>query len=281
MKVLRKKRFIYNYLIVIAVVAPTFFSLGIYYAKQHDRPLAAKSSHLNQPKEINPTTPVFIPKQTNVNLIQFFEAEKKKAEAPPNCAVVACIALTFDDGPDPAVTPPLLDVLHDHKIKATFFLVGNKIADNVPLLQRIARAGHELGNHTWDHHDLRKMTPQQVQQEVNQTQDAVSTAGLPPPTIFRPPYEFLNNSIRSQIQMPIILWNIDPKDWHETDPSAIADIVRSQAKPGAIVVMHDTKLATVVAVKQIITDLSSSYKFVTVSELLNLSTNARGEFYGR
>ncbi|HEU4610014.1 MAG TPA: polysaccharide deacetylase family protein, partial [Chitinophagaceae bacterium] len=123
-----------------------------------------------------------------------FEAkEARKPLPPPNCAIEACLALTFDDGPDPATTPKILSALNKYRAKATFFVIGNKVAPNASLLQQIQLSGNEIGNHSWNHANFKKLTAQQMVDQVNQTQSALISIGVTPPKFFRPPYEAMNS----------------------------------------------------------------------------------------
>ncbi len=198
----------------------------------------------------------------------------------PNCAVDACVALTFDDGPNPDSTPIILDALKQNGAKATFFEVGRLIVGQENYLRRMQAEDDEIGNHTWAHPHLTKLTPEQVDQQIQQTQQAITAIGLPAPTLFRPPYEDINPQLLSQIHLAVILWNVDPKDWAQKDSDSVARIVEQQIKPGAIIVMHDKKV-TAGAVDKILKDLRGKYRFVTVSTLLNLTPNAQGVYIGR
>jgi len=200
---------------------------------------------------------------------------------PVDCSLAPCLALTFDDGPNPATTPIILDALTKEQVKATFFVIGNKIAGNIEIVRRIYLSGNEIGNHSWSHPDFTKLTAQQIHEQIDQTQTAIASLGIPAPKLFRPPYEARNQKVEASITLPIILWDVDPKDWHETDPNKIAAIVEAEVKPGAIIVMHDAKPATAAAVGMILKDLKQHYALVTVSELLNLPLNAQGEFFSR
>lgn len=199
-----------------------------------------------------------------------------------NCRQVTCLALTFDDGPNPITTPQVLSDLEQVHIRATFFLVGSRIAGNEGLLQRMHADGDEIGNHSWSHPDMTKLPADQVQSQIRLTQQAVMTAGVPPPTVFRPPYGFVNHSIESNVHLSILLWNEDPKDWAASTPQQVVQAVEASARPGGIVDMHDIYHVTADALPQILTDLTNrGYHFVTVDQLLNLSPASRGIYYGR
>ena len=198
----------------------------------------------------------------------------------PDCAVAACVALTFDDGPNADSTPIILDALKKERVKATFFVIGLKVAANSELMHRMQKEGNEIGNHTWAHPNLLKISRAQIEQQISQTQATITSLGLPAPKLFRPPYEAFTKPMLAYIHMPVILWNIDPKDWKEKDPKHVADAVVSQARSGGLIVMHD-KPTTAAAVEKIIQDLKPRFKLVTVSELLNLAPDAQGIFIGR
>lgn len=197
-----------------------------------------------------------------------------------DCTDIPCVALSFDDGPDPASTPIILEALKQEDVKATFFVIGNRVINNGALVQRIAREGHDVGNHSWSHPDFTKLTSPQMAQQITDTQTAVTNLGVPAPFMFRPPYGAVNEAVRQQIPLAIVRWNVDPKDWAQTDPNVIAQTVEAQAKPGAIILMHD-KPATAQAVDKIIVDLKTKYHLVPVSQLMHLGPGVRGEFIGR
>jgi peptidoglycan/xylan/chitin deacetylase (PgdA/CDA1 family) len=199
-----------------------------------------------------------------------------------DCARVSCLALTFDDGPSAKYTSQVLDILERHQAHATFFLVGQEVAGNEALLRRMYDGGHEIGNHTWNHRKINELTPQQLQDDVARTQQAIVAAGVPAPRLFRPPYGLFNATIRSHVSLTIISWNIDPEDWKARKSEKITEHVLAHARPGAIVVMHDTERLTAQALEPLLTALKDrQYHLVTVSDLLDLSPGQPGIFYGR
>lgn len=198
-----------------------------------------------------------------------------------NCAVESCIALTFDDGPDSVTTSQILNILSSYHAHATFFVLGNKIGANIDLLQRMHANRHEVGNHSWGHPDFTKLSVIQIKEQIDETQKAVVTAGLPAPRYFRPPYESRNHQVIQVVNMPFILWNVDPEDWRSKSADKIVDRTVGTIKPGSIVVLHDTKALTVQALPIILEKLKGQYHFVTVSELLNSPASAQVEYFGR
>jgi peptidoglycan/xylan/chitin deacetylase (PgdA/CDA1 family) len=141
--------------------------------------------------------------------------------------------------------------------------------------------GHEVGNHTWGHPDLTRLSPSEIHAQLEMTQAAVVAAGLPAPTLLRPPYGVVNDMVRSHVGLTIVRWNVDPGDWRSSDPSKIqADIV-AQAKPGGVMLLHDRRPSTADAIGPAIQSLKPRYQFVTVSELFGLTPGDQGQFFGR
>jgi len=198
----------------------------------------------------------------------------------PDCQKEVCVALTFDDGPNPDSSNKIMDALENNFAHATFFEIGNKVAGNSAILQRMQQDGDDIGNHSWSHPSFLKLTSDQITQQVDRTQQAIAEAGVPLPHLFRPPYGDFLLAMQKDIKLAVILWNVDPKDWAYTDPAKIAKSVEKQIKPGAIIVMHD-KPATAAAMDKILKDLKPRYRFVTVTELLNLQPTTKGVYIGR
>jgi len=175
----------------------------------------------------------------------------------------------------------VLDMLDAHGAKATFFVVGQEVPGNEPLLRRMHADGHEIGNHTWSHRKINELSPQELQDDVARTQQAITAAGVPAPRLFRPPYGLFNPMIRSHVQMTVVSWNVDPEDWRARKPERIIEHVLAHAKPGAIIVMHDSQQMTADALDPILATLKQQYRLVTVSDLLDLPPGQPGIFYGR
>lgn len=199
-----------------------------------------------------------------------------------NCEATKCLALTFDDGPDASLTPHILDTLKRHNAKATFFVLGSHVGGNEALLQRIHQEGHEIGNHSWSHPYFTRISPDQVRSEVLGTQAAITKAGVPAPHIFRPPYGDMNDIVVSQIPMSVVRWNIDPEDWHPKRQQQLVEHMAVHARPGAVVVMHDTEVTTAERLDLLLTQLESQqFTLVTVSTMLGLSPGQQGVYFAR
>jgi peptidoglycan-N-acetylglucosamine deacetylase len=186
------------------------------------------------------------------------------------------IAMTFDDGPSAENTPRLLEMLKQRDIKATFFLIGQNVASNPDLVRRILAEGHEIGNHSWTHPQLSKLSDQKVTAEITKTQDAIKEASGFTPTLLRPPYGAITPRqrewIENQFGLSIILWSVDPFDWKRPGASVITQRILSQARPGAIILSHDIHKQTVDAMPATLDGLMrKGFKFVTVSQLIALN----------
>jgi len=186
------------------------------------------------------------------------------------------IAMTFDDGPSSANTPRLLEILKQRNIKATFFLIGQNAASNPEIVRRILADGHEVGNHSWTHPQLSKLSDDRVTTEINKTQDAIKEASGFTPTLLRPPYGAITARqrewIESQFGLSIILWSVDPFDWKRPGASVITQRILSQVRPGAIILSHDIHKQTVDAMPATLDGLiARGYKFVTVTQLIAMN----------
>ena len=186
------------------------------------------------------------------------------------------IALTFDDGPHPVRTPEILDILDKYGIKATFFLIGQNIEYYPEIITREIQSGHEIGNHTYSHARLDKMTCTEIENEINKFESALSKYYDYCPSLIRPPCGYFGNSFKSTIEdlnYKIILWSIDTRDWSHTPADKIIDDILSKAKSGDIILMHDYITGTSptpTVLEAIIPKLiNEGYEFVTVSELLS------------
>lgn len=184
-----------------------------------------------------------------------------------DCTIQKCIALTFDDGPSDG-TPRLLDLLKSKNVKATFFMLGLQIEKFPAILNRVLAEGHEIGNHTYHHKNLKNLTPNEIATEINATQNLIYSLTNYQPHIVRPPMGEFKTDDPTLAQYPIILWSADPWDWKHRNPSIIDQETMPQIKPGSILLLHDIYPTSIDATPTIIDKLSQQgYVFVTVSEL--------------
>ena len=159
------------------------------------------------------------------------------------------IALTFDDGPHGTLTPLLLDVLKERNAKATFFVMGVKVAKHKAVLERAHAEGHEIANHVWDHPVLTKITRNDVIDQLSRTNEAIkNTLGIIP-KIMRPPYGNTNVKLNEFIQKTgnatVVMWSLDTLDWLRPDPKKIVNFTVRKAKIGDIILCHDIHPSTI------------------------------------
>ena len=199
-----------------------------------------------------------------------------------SCSVVKCVALTFDDGPSP-FDDRLLQILKDNDAKATFFLIGNKVAANPAGAKRIADAGMEIGSHTWEHPNMATLPMEDIAAQFSKASDAITAATGRAPTLYRPAGGLSTDAVRqtaASFGLAEILWDVIPFDWaNDSNTAATRQLLMSQIKPGSVVLFHDTYSSTVDLVYQFIPVLKANgYRMVTVSELLGSRTP--GSSYG-
>jgi peptidoglycan/xylan/chitin deacetylase (PgdA/CDA1 family) len=201
---------------------------------------------------------------------------------PPNCRQVACIALTFDDGPNQATTSQILDILDQQNVSATFFIVGKHVPGNEALLRRMQAQGDEIGNHSWSHSNFTKLTPDQIRHEVSDTQNIITAAGVPVPRLFRPPYGAVNDTVRNNVPLRIAMWNEDSRDWDSHNVAKVQEALITSARPGGVIDAHDIYQSTADALGPTITELKArQFTFVTMSQLMNNDDPGSGhDFYG-
>ncbi|MGN9845725.1 polysaccharide deacetylase family protein [Nonomuraea sp. H19] len=224
-----------------------------------------------------------------------------------DCAKTKCVALTFDDGPGPH-TGRLLDLLREHRARATFFTVGTSAAAQPGLLRRMSQEGHLVGNHTWAHRDLSKQTTSKIADSLEKTQDVIAAATGQAPTLVRPPYGAVSQDVRDvthEMGLALVTWDVDTEDLRgaesagekgtpedtskeiaghpkETNDDAkdIADRAVRGAHPGAIILMHDIDREAVDVLPAILKGLrGKGYTFVTVSELYGSAGMQAGRLY--
>ena len=188
------------------------------------------------------------------------------------------VCLTFDDGPSSVNTPEVLDLLAHHNARATFFVVGERIAGREALLRRMIAEGHEIGNHTYSHTLTFGLTPNALKHDLLRAADAIEAACSRRPVLARPPFgkdRRRFSSVAAECGARTVLWSIDSGDAAEVEPhpDAVYSAVADRAGPGAIILLHDggesRRLPTLGGCERILASLTSrGLQFATVSELL-------------
>ena len=182
------------------------------------------------------------------------------------------VALTFDDGPTPGVTDLILDALKQRQLRATFFMVGNRLASAPDLARRVRAEGHEVGNHTFTHAKLNALPDGEAVREIQKTQDLMGELLNHRPAWFRPPYGALRRNQVPMIQaagLEVVLWEVDSGDWSQPGDDPIAETVLKGTRPGSIILCHDLHRQTADAVPRVLDGLlDRGFTFSTVSGLM-------------
>ncbi len=223
--------------------------------------LSAYAAAVAQDLPLGTTSPT--PNASNIEKITFSEVN---VDGP-------YIAMTFDDGPHATNTPKVLEMAAERHIKLTFFVLGECVLQNPDVLRREVAEGHEIGNHSWSHPNLAKLSDTNVRSQLQRTEDLIEkTAGIKP-KLMRPPYGELTKRqrilVNHEFGYKVILWDVDPLDWKRPGPSVVASRIIAGTRPGSIILSHDIHPPTIEAMPQVFDALlAKGFKFVTVSELL-------------
>lgn len=188
------------------------------------------------------------------------------------------IALTFDDGPHPYLTKEILDILGQYDVKATFFMVGENVINYPDAARAVLSAGHEVGNHTFSHLHVTRLSEHEFMDELGRCEDALEELCEYRPHLFRPPEGALTEYVEhcsDDFDYTLVLWSLDTRDWENKDAGQIAEAVLSKVAPGDIILMHDyigrhskTPEALAILLPKLI---ERGYQPVTVSRLLGLA----------
>ena len=192
------------------------------------------------------------------------------------------VALTFDDGPNPATTNQALDTLSKYGIKATFFVLGKNVSGNEEILKRMKSDGHVIGNHSWSHPVLSKLSLDEAKKQITDTEDALTKVLGSSSKLMRPPYGAITDDIRNSLDLSFIMWDVDSLDWKSKNEASILTEIQREVKNGSIILMHDIHAETVNALPKVIDYLKGQgYDFVTVPDLLDSRLQAHQLYYDR
>jgi peptidoglycan/xylan/chitin deacetylase (PgdA/CDA1 family) len=183
------------------------------------------------------------------------------------------VALTFDDGPHPKLTPQLLEILKSEGVPATFFMLGNMVEQYPDVARAVAEDGHELANHGHSHKQLTKLGRERIRTEISGTQDLIEEATGIAPTLFRAPYGSVNDMVRDELlnlDLELVGWAIDPRDWEKGKTSEqISAFILQNTQGGDIVLLHDIHARSIDSVVPIIRGLrEKGYHFTTAGALI-------------
>lgn len=196
------------------------------------------------------------------------------------------VALTFDDGPDRAATPQVLDALDRYGARGTFFVLGRQASEHPDLIRRMIETGHTVANHTWSHPSLPRLARSERREEIRRGKDAIGAGGS---DLLRPPYGHFDLKTWLDVRTlgyRTIVWSDHCEDWRIMDPAVLLERLEAALVPGAILLLHDRlehfehpsfadRAPMIEALARLLGRHSASYRFVTVPELLTLGPARR------
>ena len=192
------------------------------------------------------------------------------------------VALTFDDGPNPATTNQALDTLSKYGIKATFFVLGKNVSGNEEILKRMKADGHVIGNHSWSHPVLSKLSLDEAKKQITDTEDALTKVLGSSSKLMRPPYGAITDDIRNSLDLSFIMWDVDSLDWKSKNEASILTEIQREVKNGSIILMHDIHTESVNALPKVIDYLKGQgYDFVTIPDLLDARLKPHQLYFDR
>ena len=239
---MKKKR---NRQIIYCIFLAVLILMGLFLKKKSDRIQAVNSQNVvsEQAEEKSDS--------------------EQEEELPPK------VALTFDDGPHRIYTKSLLDGLRERGVKATFFVVGENIPGNEDLIRQMEADGHLIGNHTYDHADISKLSDEENCRELQKTSDLVKEITGYGTAYVRPPFGNWKDTMDCRVTMISVKWTIDTLDWKSKNVAEIIGKVMQQISDYDIILMHDYYETSVEAALQIVDRLQEEgYEFVTVEDLI-------------
>ncbi|MEZ5406008.1 MAG: polysaccharide deacetylase family protein [Verrucomicrobiia bacterium] len=182
------------------------------------------------------------------------------------------VALTFDDGPNPSTTEKILQTLDQHRAKATFFMIGSRVKESPSMAREVRDQGHDIGNHSYTHPLLTRLSKATVYNEVQKTQQVIEDTLHLQPRWFRPPYGAFKASqaaIATELKLNIVIWSVDPRDWSRPGVNTIHRRIVNHTSGGDIVLCHDIHRQTAEAAPYFIPALiDRGFELVTLSDLL-------------
>lgn len=203
------------------------------------------------------------------NTLQIDNGKKQEKEGENMQEEKKEVALTFDDGPHPVYTPEMLDLLKEKNVKATFFLLGEQVEKYPDIVKRMSDEGHLIGNHSYKHEQLSKLSSVQACSQVNRTNELIYAITGKYPEYLRPPFGDWKDRLDCEVNMVEVLWDVDTLDWSSKNKDKVVSKVIKNVEEGDIILMHDSYESTVQATGEIIDRLQKEgYEFVIVDELI-------------
>jgi peptidoglycan/xylan/chitin deacetylase (PgdA/CDA1 family) len=264
-KRIRFKKKLLTFTISIGIIAiSNFFINHIYSNQQLSKEVTASTITVNHKLLEEKTIQEQIDYHRSIE-VELARREEIRKNTPPK----GYIAITYDDGPNMTITPKILEILAKNNAKATFFVLGQN-AENFPkMIAQIHEAGHEIGNHGYNHARFTKLTEAQLNEQIDKTNHTIFEITTESPTWVRPPYGEYKN-INHLINYPLLLWSIDSNDWRDIPIDTIVNNIINGLEDGSIILLHDFHEKAIEITKILLPKLNEiGYKPVTVSELFN------------
>lgn len=177
------------------------------------------------------------------------------------------VSVTYDDGP---LTKTSMDVANHYAEKnarLTFFWLGQRIEQSPETVKAIYDLGHETANHSYDHLNFNKLTPEELQMQTSGVNDKIKAITGQDRVLIRPPYGSADENVRSQVKSPLIMWSVDTEDWKNRDEKQTYDAIVENAFDGSIILMHDLYETSINAGKKFLDTHQNEYQFLTITEL--------------
>lgn len=189
------------------------------------------------------------------------------------------VALTFDDGPHQTNTVHLLDILKKEDVKATFYVLGNRAEIYPEIVRRAYEEGHEIGNHSYSHKQLNKLSDSELDFQIQTTNEIIEEITGQPPKTIRPPFGEIGEEQTENYSQAFVYWNVDPQDWKYKDADRVTATILEQVHNGKdIILLHDLYKTSVEAAENVIHQLKEEgYQFVTMSEMRQIKAAKKAE----
>jgi peptidoglycan/xylan/chitin deacetylase (PgdA/CDA1 family) len=179
------------------------------------------------------------------------------------------VCFTFDDGPAGSNTTKLLDGLKERNVRVSFFLVGNRVANNAAIVKRMYEEGHTIGTHSWSHQNLKKLDEISAKNEIYQANDAIYNVIGANPRYIRPPYGAYSAATLTYADMVFVNWSVDPLDWKYRNASTVYNNIVSKARDGDIILVHDIHPTSVDGALRAMDYLATQgFAFVSIDEMV-------------
>ncbi|MEE1313445.1 MAG: polysaccharide deacetylase family protein [Lachnospiraceae bacterium] len=211
---------------------------------------------------------------------KIYYTDKKGAVTKTVDGTKPMVALTFDDGPS-QFTDDIVKILEKHHSAGTFFEVGSRIADFEEETQAVVDSYSELANHTYSHQILTKVGTSEIKSQTERCTEVLKKAGETNRILFRAPGGGVNDAVKQNISMPIILWSVDTLDWKSRNAQSVYEKATANIEDGDVILMHSLYESTYEAVKNIVPTLKEQgYQLVTVTDLIEFRGGAKdGQVY--